>query len=116
MIQRPKPVPLVFWKSAAGDEPVREWLDELPREDRRTNGYDIAKVQFGWPIGLPVCRPLGMGLWEVRSSLPSKREARVLFGFHDGMLIALAAFIKKTRTTPARALELARQPMTELTS
>src|SRR5690348_1343221 len=77
------PIPLAFWRSAAGREPVREWLKELSRSDKRTVGRDIAKVQFGWPIGLPLCRSLGGGLWEVRSSLPSKTEARVLFGFHD---------------------------------
>jgi hypothetical protein len=49
-----KPIPLVFWKSVTGREPVREWLNELPREDQRTIGRDIAKVQFGWPIGLPL--------------------------------------------------------------
>jgi phage-related protein len=116
MIGRLKPIPLVFWKSATGHEPVRDWLNELPRQDQRTIGRDIAKVQFGWPIGLPVCRPLGGGLWEVRSSLPSKREARVLFGFHDGMLIALTAFIKKTRATPARELALAQERLKEVTT
>jgi len=78
-------------------------------------GRDIAKVQFGWPIGLPVCRPMGMGLYEVRSSLPSGREARVLFGFHDGMLIALNAFFKTSRATPAAELELARRRWKEVT-
>jgi hypothetical protein len=48
------PIPLVFWRSATGREPVREWLNELPREDQRTIGRDIAKVQFGWPVGLPM--------------------------------------------------------------
>jgi len=116
MIDRLKPVPLVFWRSASGHEPVREWLNELPREDQRTIGHDIAKVQFGWPIGLPVCRPLGGGLWEVRSSLPSRREARVLFGFHKGMLVALSAFIKKTQATPDREMDLARQRLKEVTT
>lgn len=116
MIERLKPIPLVFWKSAAGREPVRDWLNELPREDQRIIGRDIAKVQFGWPIGLPVCRPLGNGLWEVRSSLPSRREARVLFGFHDGMLIALTAFIKKTQATPAGEITLAQQRLKEATT
>ena len=55
-------------------KPVREWLNELSRDDKRTIGRDIAKVQYGWPVGLPLCRPLSAGLWEVRSSLPSKRE------------------------------------------
>jgi phage-related protein len=97
MATRLDPIPLAFWRSAAGREPVREWLNELPRENTRTIGRDIAKVQFGWPVGLPLCRPLSGGLWELRSSLPSKREARVFFGFHEGMLIALHAVIKKAR-------------------
>ncbi|HLW93473.1 MAG TPA: type II toxin-antitoxin system RelE/ParE family toxin [Roseiarcus sp.] len=95
---------------------MREWLNELPREDQRIIGRDIAKVQFGWPIGLPICRPLSGGLWEVRSSLPSKREARVLFGFHDSTLIALDAFIKKTTATRDDDLALARQRLKETVS
>jgi phage-related protein len=95
---------------------VREWLNELPREDQRTIGRDIAKVQFGWPVGLPVCRPLGAGLWEVRSTLASKREGRVLFGFHEGILIALHAFIKKTQKTAPTDLALARQRFKEMSS
>jgi phage-related protein len=111
-----KPIPLVFWRSATGREPVREWLNELSREDKRTIGHDIAKVQYGWPVGLPLCRSLSAGLWEVHASLPSKREARVFFGFHDGMLIALHATIKKTQKTPAEDLALARLRFKELQS
>jgi phage-related protein len=108
------PIPLVFWRSAAGREPVREWLQELPRADKRTIGRDIAKVQFGWPIGLPLCRALSGGLWEVRSSLPSRKEARVLFGFHEGMVIALHGFIKKGRKAPNDDVALARRRLKEL--
>jgi phage-related protein len=111
-----KPIPLRFWRSATGREPVRDWLNELPREDQRIIGRDIAKVQFGWPVGLPLCRPLSGGLWEVRSSLSGRREARVLFGFHNGMLIALHAFIKKAQKTPPRELDLARERMKEVLS
>jgi phage-related protein len=110
------PIPLAFWRSAAGREPVREWLNDLSREDKRTVGRDIAKVQFGWPVGMPLCRPLSGGLWEVRSSLPSKREARVFIGFHDGMLIALHAIIKKSQRTPAEDLALAKQRLKEVQS
>ena len=109
-----KPIPLRFWKSAAGREPVREWLNALPREDQRTIGRDIAKVQFGWPVGMPLCRPLSGGLWDVRASLPRRREARVLFGFYGGMLIALHAFIKKTQKTSPEDLALARQRLKEV--
>lgn len=95
---------------------MREWLGGLSRADKRTVGRDIAKVQFGWPIGMPLCRPLSGGLWEVRTSLPSKREARVFIAFHDQMLIALHAFIKKGGRTPAGDLTLARERLKELQS
>src|ERR1700728_2429383 len=111
-----EPIPLAFWRSATGREPVREWLNELSRENKRTIGRDIAKIQFGWPVGLPLCRPLGGGLWEIRSSLATRREARVFCGFHDGTLIALHAIIKKTRKTPAEDLALARQRFKETQS
>lgn len=111
-----KPIPLRFWRSNSGQEPVRDWLNELSREDQRVVGRDLARVQFGWPVGLPVCRPLGGGLWEVRSTLRSRREARVLFGFYEGMLIALHAFIKKTQKTPPDDLALARTRMKQLRS
>ena len=112
----PVPIPLAFWRSAAGREPVREWLKELSREDKRTIGRDIAKVQFGWPTGLPVCRPLSGGLWELRSSLAMRREARVFFGFHNGALIALHAIVKKSRKTPGEDLALARRRLKEVQS
>jgi phage-related protein len=107
-------IPLRFWKSAAGREPVREWLNELSRDDQRVIGRDLAKVQLGWPIGLPLCRPLGDGLWEVRSSLASRREARVLFSFCEGTLVAVHAFFKKTQKTPSEELSIARKRMREL--
>jgi phage-related protein len=111
-----KPIPLYFWSTASGKEPVREWLNGLPLEDRKVIGRDIAKVQFGWPVGLPLCRSLKGGLWEVRSSLPSRREARVLFGFHQGELVALHGFVKKAQATPEADLELARKRLQEFTA
>jgi phage-related protein len=114
MAERLKPIPLAFWRSISGREPVREWLRELPRADQRGIGRDIAKVQFGWPVGLPLCRPMAGGLWELRASLPSRREARVFFGFYDDILIALHAFIKKSQRTPPDELALARERLKEI--
>jgi phage-related protein len=116
MRRRLEPIPLAFWKTVSGREPVREWLRGLPLDDKRTVGRDIAKVQFGWPVGLPLCRALSGGLWEVRSSLPSKREARVFIGFHEGVLIALHAVIKKAQRASADDLALARQRLKEFQS
>ena len=116
MTKNLNPIPLVFWQSATNREPVREWLNELSRGDKQIIGRDIAKVQYGWPVGLPLCRPLSGGLWEVRATLPSNRQARIFFGFHDGMLVALHAIMKKAQKTPADDLALARQRFKELQS
>ena len=114
MIDKPKPIPLRFWRSSQEREPVREWLSALSSDDKRVVGRDLAIVQFGWPIGLPVCRPMGGGLWEVRSSLPSKREARLLFCFYEGEIFALHAFIKTTQKTAYDDLHLATKRMKDV--
>ncbi len=104
-----KKLPVAFYRSANGTEPVRAWLKALSDADRETIGYDIGVVEFGWPIGMPLCRPLGGGLWEVRSSLASNRIARVIFCVADGHMVLLHGFIKKTQKTPRAELELAQK-------
>jgi phage-related protein len=78
-------------------------------------GEDIKDVEFSWPIGMPLCRALGKGLWEVRSELTQGRIARVLFCTHDGHMVLLHAFIKKTQKTPASDLDLAAKRKKEIT-
>ena len=91
-----------------------DWLRSLPPEDRRAIGTDLATVQFGWPIGMPLCRSLGQGVWEVRSALPNRRIARLLFFFNEDSIGVLHGFIKKTRKTPVGDLDLARRRMKEM--
>ena len=99
-----------FFRTAVGGEPVRDWLLALDSADRKEIGGDIALVEFGWPIGMPVCRALKDGLYEVRSHLPSNRISRVLFCIDDlGRMVLLHGFIKKTQKTPDRDLEIARR-------
>ena len=107
-------IPLVFFATEAGNEPVRDWLKELPELDRRAVGQDLMRVQWRWPVGMPLCGNLGKGLWEVRSSLASDRIARVIFCMHDGELVALHGFIKKTRKTPKGDVDLAAKRQKEL--
>jgi phage-related protein len=111
---RPAEMPVVFYRTSGGAEPVLDWLRSLPAEDRRAIGTDLATVQFGWPIGMPLCRPLGDRLWEVRSTLSSRRIARVLFFAEDGRIGVVHGFIKKTQKTPAADLDLARRRMKEM--
>jgi phage-related protein len=105
-----KRVPVIFYRTEAGGEPVRQWLKELSREDRRRVGEDIKTVEFGWPVGMPVCRALGEGIYEVRTSLAQNRIARVLFYIERrGRMVLLHSFIKKTQKTPLDDLDLARR-------
>jgi phage-related protein len=107
-------IPVVFYRTSGGAEPVLDWLRSLPAEDRRIIGTDLATVQFGWPIGMPLCRPLGNGLWEVRSVLASRRIARVLFFADEGRIGVVHGLIKKTQKTTADDLDLARRRMKEM--
>ena len=108
-------LPAAFYASLNGTDPVREWLKTLSDADRRVLGYDIGLVEFGWPIGMPLCRPLGDGVWEVRSILAGNRVARVLFCVADDRMVLLHGFIKTTRKkTPRSELDLARKRRTEV--
>src|SRR6266480_136940 len=76
--QSPQKIPLIFFRTAAGSEPVREWLKALPEAERQAVGEDLLRAQWRWPVGMPLCRTMGAGLWEIRTDLPTKRAARVL--------------------------------------
>lgn len=107
-------IPLVFFRTSAGHEPVRDWLKDLPEAERHAIGKDLLRAQWRWPVGMPLCRPMGNGLWEIRTDFPTKRTARVLLCLYREHLVALHGFIKKTRTTPDEDLELARKRKKEL--
>ena len=104
------PFTVLFFRTETGREPVREWLKALPPEERRMIGEDLKTLQFRWPMGMPLVRSLGSGLWEVRSRLP-KRIARTLFYVSETQLVLLHGFIKKTQKLPKedRALALKRK-------
>lgn len=101
-----KIVIVTFWRSASGREPVLDWLTSLNKEQRKTIGEDLKTVEFGWPLGMPLVRNLGMGLWEVRVSL-RENIARIIFKMVGHNMVLLHGFIKKTQKTPAQDLELA---------
>ncbi len=109
-----KRLPAAFYALPSGREPVRDWLKALDRDDRKIVGEDIKDVEFSWPIGLPLCRSLGDGLWEVRSTLTRGRIARVLFCVTRGRMVLLNAFVKKTQRTPSSELTLAIRRMKEI--
>jgi phage-related protein len=107
--ERPRKIPVVFYRTRGGAEVVRNWLRDLPEADRNAIGQDLMRVQYRWPVGMPLCRSLGGGLWEVRGALPNNRIAWVLFSVHQGRILALHGFIKKSQKTPDEDLALARR-------
>ena len=111
-----KKLPAAFYRSPNGTEPVRAWLKGLPVTDRYAIGRDIGLVEYAWPVGMPVCRSLGNGLWEVRSDLSSRRIARVIFCIAGERMVLLHAFIKKTQKTPESELKLALKRKKEIAS
>jgi phage-related protein len=102
-----------FYRTEQGNEPVREWLKDLPVVDRKTVGDEIRAVQFGWPVGMPLVRKVRRELWEVRVRLDG-RTARVFFTMFDGEAVLLHGFIKKSRQTPVADLRTAVERMTRL--
>lgn len=109
-------VPLVFYRTERGREPVRDWLKGLDRSDRLDIGADLQRLQYRWPVGMPLCRAMGGGLWEVRTNLRGRRTGRVFLCFHGGVAYALHGFLKTTRATPEEDLALARARMKEVES
>jgi phage-related protein len=103
-----RPLKVVFFKTDTGNEPVREWLKELSKDDCKVIGTDILTVQYAWPVGKPLVDNLGDGLWEVRSRLDN-RIARTLFAMVDQEIVLLHGFIKKQHKTPQDELELAKK-------
>ena len=101
-----KRVSAVFYRTEDGAEPVRSWRKLMPQEDRFKISVDIKTVEFGWPLWMPHCRPLGSGMHEVRTDLTNK-TVRVLFFVAGAHMVLVRGFVKKTRTTPRADMALA---------
>lgn len=104
----------VFYQLSSGKMPVLDWLRQLPAEDRKAIGLDLLRVQENWPIGMPVCKNLGKGLWEVRTSLSGGRIARLLFCMKGNTIFVVNGFYKTTQRTPVAELELAQKRMKDV--
>jgi phage-related protein len=109
MSEESKRIVVRFFRTATGREPVKDWLSGLAAQDRRKIGTDIKDVEFGWPIGMPLCQRLAghRDLWEVRSRLAGGRIARVIFIIRKHDMILLHGFEKKAQKTPKAEIDTA---------
>lgn len=104
---------IYFYKTELGNEPVREWLQQLSGADKKRIGEDMKTVQFGWPLGMPLVKHLDGDIWEVRIAL-SKRIARVLFVLDTNSMVLIHGFIKKQQKTLKADLDLAKDRVKKL--
>lgn len=106
--ERPKKIlGVYFYRGSNGSEPVKKWLKSLEKSIRSVIGKDICTVQEGWPLGMPLVKHMGFGLWEIRSTIPNG-IARIIFVIKDGNMILLHGFIKKTEKTSLQDIDLAK--------
>ena len=95
------------YQTKSGRIPVWEFIMKLPQEDRKKIGHAIKAIEFGWPIGRPVCAKLRGNIWECRVLISDNRQARVLFSPFENKMIALHAIIKKQGPVPKKEIEIA---------
>ena len=110
-----RPIPVHFFKLDSGREPVREWLKDLGRENRKSVGEDIKTLQFGWPVGMPLARKMGDDLWELRSNV-SFGIARTFFTIYEKRIVLLHGFVKKSQKTPSNELSTVKRRLKKLRS
>ncbi len=108
-----RPLPVVFYKSPNGGEPVRKWLKGLPKEYRKKIGIDIKTAQYGWPIGMPLIRKIANQLWEIRTR-HQNAISRVFITEHERVFYLLHGFIKKTQKAPANEIKIAKERLAKL--
>lgn len=100
-----------FYVSSTGAVPVRDFLDVLERGDPGDHAAlvaGIARLRDRACHRLPLSRPLGDGLFELRHV--GKLNTRVLFcHLADRRLLLLHAIRNKGRSLPGREVEVARR-------
>ena len=103
-----KVLTVYFYKSPAGNEPVRDWLKQRTQEEKKAIGEDIKAVEYSWPIGYPQVVKLDKDLWEVRTNLPNG-ISRVFFTIWEKYLVLLHSIINKTQKTPQQDFDTAKK-------
>lgn len=103
-----------FFRSEQQVEPVREWLKELTKEEKRIIGTDLKTIQVSWPLGMPLVKNVGNSIWEARSNLPQGKISMIFFVIYNDTIVLLHGFIKKAQKIPPKELDLAKKRRQQL--
>jgi hypothetical protein len=115
-VQAPSAIPVIFYRTAQGGEPVREWLRTLPIEDRRAIGRDLAVVQYGWPVACRFVDRWVEGFGKSGAICGAGASPASFSSCTKARLASCTGFIKKTQRTPPDDLALAHRRMQEMMS
>jgi phage-related protein len=111
-MDRKEPLKAVFFETESGNQPVRDFILECVREDRKEIGSDIFTVQRGFPLGFPLVEKVDTDLWEVRSHI-SDGICRIFFTVYQKTMVLLHSFVKKSQKTPLKEIKTAKVRLAE---
>lgn len=99
---------IVYFKTDRGDEPAREFVDNLDISSKRKYWRKIDYLrQFGKSLCEPHAKNLGGGIYELRFRA-SDGHIRVLYFFFSSQHAVLTnGFKKKRNKTPKQEVDLA---------
>ncbi len=116
-----KKIEAEFFKTNAGNEPVKDELLKLGRPIKTEIGADIYFVELNWKIDKPYVDQLRQGngpsertIYEVRSSVQVgnvSQEYRTLFFVYDNRMVLTHLFNKKSQKTPKKEIDIAWERM-----
>ncbi len=101
-----------FFKDARGRVPVREWLRDLLRRDRRAHAKCVVRIQLleamGYELRRPMTDSLRDGIHELRVRTGNVNY-RILYFFHGRNVAVLAHALTKEDVVPDADIDRARE-------
>lgn len=102
-----------FFRTEAGNEPVRDYLKALGRPCSTEIGADIGTTERCWKLGKPLVDQLKKAasgstepIYEVRHTVEGKEYRTLFFVFRNRMILT-HIFQKTTQKTPKVEIDLA---------
>ena len=111
-MDRKEPLQAIFFETGSGNQPVRDFILERTREDKKEIGSDIFTVQKRFPLGLPLVEKLDTDLWEVRSHI-TDGICRIFFTVYGETMVLLHGFVKKSQKIPPKEMKTAKELLAE---
>lgn len=95
---------ILFYRTARGDEPVADYIKGLPFKERIKIEAFLQVLATTGRLDMPHGRKMvgQKNLFEIRSG-----RHRILYGLHEGDVVLVHAFMKKSQATPKGEIDLA---------